>query len=375
MAFTSYRARFQGELAGIKVSDLLNLDFNLETIEERMNFIECKLKEVGAYYDEYFNVKEKDKYDTEEFDNLEQNKRIYYNYSPNTSDELSEDINICKYLEMYANYILNSKDIPREKQQQYKILTEQAFKTILKREQLLSSISNEDNDSDVAVEDIILDTRPANDYTNLDLVIKESDLDVTKQNNAYGIRNKDIYLAKVLNDYKVTYDYLREMMSRAKAGEKTQIPLNKIIQLTSGIKRDMLDSKNMILGIRCKAKRLGDEKPMNDMSTIDYTNPDHVKVILKNCTFGNVEPDNEMTHMAYDMEVAIINLFKNGTFDDIDIKAVQMYNQGYTHKDIALGIEREEKTTRQRLDKIFRKIAEYQEIGEMASKIKKVLKK
>lgn len=367
--FVSYRARFQGTLAGIKVSELMGLDYSIETLEGRMKHIEEKLNKVQPFYDEYFSIR------TIEIDETSK-EMAYYNYSPNTTDELSADINICKYIECYANYILNSKDLPRERQQQYKILSEKAFERVLQREKALSSFSNEDNEEiGIEVENIILDTRRANDYNNLDLLIKDSDLDVSKQKNPYGVREKDIELAGVLQSYSKLYEHLKTLMKKAKAGEKTEIPLTKIIQLTSGIKRDMLDSKEMILGIRCHAKRLGDESPMNDMSEIDYTNMEHIKAILKNCPFGAIEPDNEMTDMAYDMEKALSNLYKSGKLDKTDMIIVEMYNIGFTQREIANEIGRDKKVVSRRLEKIFKSIVEYSEIGKMSEQIKKTLKK
>ena len=98
--FISPRGRFSGELAGIKVEQLKEINYDIKTIEERLKEIKNKLEEVKPFFDEYFYTSD------------ESNKDIqYYKYNPNKQDELSEDINICKYIESYATYLLNSEDL------------------------------------------------------------------------------------------------------------------------------------------------------------------------------------------------------------------------------------------------------------------------
>ena len=358
--WTSYRARFQGELEGIKTSQLVGLDYDLEKLKERMEYIENKLDEVLPFFNEYFFVKEEDKYDNNDFDDLIQNERLYFKYSPNLNDELSGDINICKFIERYGNYILNSKDLPRERQQQYKILSEDRFKVILQREKMMSEIGADDPELEgLSVEDIILDTRPSNDYNNLDLRITTKDLDVSKQNNAYGIREKDIYLQEVLNGYMTLQNFLKEEMDKIKNGDKSEYKLYELIKLMSDMKKDMLLAKRMILGIRCQAKRLGDETPYNDYSKLDYSNPEHIKYMLKFCTITNTpRPDDMMSHIGYDLKIAIDKLKKLKKLDAIDLEIIACHNSGrYTIRDIAKEIQRVPNVVTQRLDKISKRIS------------------
>ena len=172
--FISPRARFTGELNGIKVEELKGLDFNVETVEGRLKEVRRKLEKVAPFLEEYFFTEE------EEDENGEK-PRQYYKFDPNTTDELSEDINICKYIQSYGSYILNSKDLPRDRQLEYTILTEDEFK-----KQLLKEMAT-DFKSDAGV---ILDTRPTNDYKNLDLKITKKDIYPELQHNPYGTGKK-----------------------------------------------------------------------------------------------------------------------------------------------------------------------------------------
>lgn len=351
--FVSYRARFQGKLAGISVEDLKGLDYEKEKLVDRMEEVLNKLDKVEPFFSEYFFQKENDDRDNGEFDHLitESDTREYYRYSPNTTDELSEDINICKLIQSYGSYILNSKDLPREKQQEYSILTEEEFE-----KQLLKEMAT-DFKTDASV---VLDCRPKNDYTNLDHKITKKDLFPHLQKNKYGVREKDLYLAKVLNDYETLREYLRKELRKIQTGECSKYNLLEIRSLLAKINDDMIISKNQILGIRCQAKRLGDENPTNDYMTMDYKNPEHIKHMLKFCRITKTpRPDDMMSHIGYDMHVAINKLKEDKKIDNIDMEIIECINSGnYTHEEIALEVKRDSKTIRQRLNKIYKRISE-----------------
>lgn len=336
--FVSYRANFKGTLAGITVEELKGLDYNKEKLIDRMEEVLNKLDKVEPFFNEYFFHDEED-----------ENSREYYKCSPNTTDELSEDINICKIIQSYGSYILNSKDLPREKQQEYSILTEEEFE-----KQLLKEMA-----TDFKVDaSVVLDCRPKNDYTNLDHKITKKDLYPHLQNNKYGVREKDKELARVLNCYETFREYLREEMRKLKAGEPTEMTLYKLKNLLGGLAGDVIDAKKMILGVKAPAKRLGDESPMNDYSTLDYSNPEHIKHILKFCKITkSPRPDDMMSHIGYDMHVAINKLVKGKKLDKIDLEIIECYNAGYVVRDIAKEIDRLPNVVTQRLDKICRRIA------------------
>lgn len=341
--FISPRARFTGELSGIKVEELKGLDFNIETVEGRLKEVRRKLENVSPFFEEYFFTEE------EEDENGEK-PRQYYKFDPNTTDELSEDINICKYIQSYGSYILNSKDLPRDRQLEYTILTEDEFK-----KQLLKEMAT-DFKSDAGV---VLDTRPTNDYKNLDLKITKKDMYPELQHNPYGIREKDKELASILNNYETLREHLRCEMAKIKSGEGSYLTLYQIKSMLATIMGDMYDAKRMVLGVRNQAKRLGDESPYNDFSTLDYSNPEHIKQCLKFCTITkSPRPDDDVSHIGYDLHIAIKTLFDSNLLDGTDKEIIECYNCGsYTIREIAKEIKKDTKTVQQRLDKICRRIA------------------
>lgn len=345
--FISHKARFQGTLADIKVSQLNGLDFNKILLAERMKEVINKLEEVEPFYNEYFNTNIIE--ETNDDGEVIEKEKIYYNFSPNVTDELSEEINICQFLQSYATYILNSKDLPKEKQQEYTILSEEEFEKQLRRE--LATDFKADNS-------IVLDTRPSNDYNNLTLKITNKDLNPHLQNNKYGVRDKDLELAQVLNCYNNMKEHLKKELRKIQLGEKSNYDLYKIRNLLSKINDDMLLSKIKILAIRGQAKRLGDESPMNDYSELDYSNVAHVKCMLKFCKLtGTPRPDDMISHIGYDLQKTIKHLYKSKKIDSIDLEIIECYNSGYTFEDISKEIKRDKKTIQQRLNKICKRIA------------------
>lgn len=340
--FMNHRATFKGELKGIKTNQLIGLDFHIYNIEDRIKEVEKKLEEVEEFYNEYF-------FTSEETDENGKVAKEYYKCNLNKDDELSENVNICKYIETYANYLLNSNDLKEDKKEEFKILSEVDFK-----KQLLKEIS-----TDFKVGSIILDTRPTNDYKNMDLKITKKDMNPYLQNNKYELREKDFELASVLMDYSKFRNHLREEMMKIKSGEGSYLNLYQIKKILSTVLGDMYDAKRMILAIKSPAKRLGDETPFNDFSKLDYSNPEHIKHCLKYCTITNSpQPDNMSSHIGYDLNKAIKILSKQRKIDDADKEIIECYNSGtYTIREIADEVERDSKTIQQRLDKICRRIS------------------
>lgn len=345
--FVSHKARFQGTLAGIKVDDLKELNFDKILLAERMEEVINKLEKVEPFYNEYFNTNIVE--ETNDNGEIIEKERIYYNFSPNVTDELSEEINICQFLQTYATYLLNSKDLPKEKQQEYTILSEEEFEKQLRKE--LATDFKTDNT-------VVLDTRPTNDYINLILKITNKDLNPHLQDNKYGVRAKDLELAQVLNYYNVMKEHLKKELRKIQLGEKSYYDLSKVRKLLSKINDDMLLSKIKILGIRGQAKRLGDESPMNDFSELDYSNANHIKCMLKFCKLtGTLKPDDMVSHIGYDLQKTVKYLYKTKQIDSTDLEIIDCYNSGYTFEDIGKEVGMKKQSVDYRLNKICRKLA------------------
>lgn len=338
MAFSSYRTRFQGTLANVPIEKLKELDFNKENYDERLKYINKKYEKVKPFYDAYIFTSEEDNVTA-----TEEEKSEYYKVNLNSTDELSSEINIFKYIEADGNYLLNSLDIPRDRQQKYRILSEEEFKRLLAKEKSLTILETQEKNNVDVID--VLASKETNDYINMNHKITKKDLE-------------DLRTANVLKSYEAAKNYLKKEMIKCK-NKEGKMSLYQIKKMLQAINDDMILSKIQLQGIRSPAKRLGDIGSKPDYDDIDYCNPEHVKQLLKNVRFGELQPDSMLSHLAFDMQVAVKKLYNKGKLDDIDIDIIECYNAGYTIKAISKEVNKDTKTIRQRLDKIFRRVSNF----------------
>lgn len=334
MAFSSYRTRFAGTLSGVPIEELKELDYSISTFKGRLAFIKKKYKRVKPFYDSYIFTSEEEQ-DVNTEDGIE-----FYKVNLSTTDELSSEINIFKFIERDASYLLNSSDLPRDKQQEYTILDEEEFKKLLIKERKNISL----NSSEVME---ILKPKEENFYKDNDITISPKDL-------------TDDITGSVLSDYNTLRNHLKKEMAKVKNKEKSVYDLGFLKRNLGTLMADMVDSKKILRGITNPSKKGGDESGMFYTDLIDYTNENHIKAILRNVKItGELEPDNELSHIAYDIEVAIKKLHSKGKLDDLDLEIVECYNSGYSERNIAEELDKGKTTIQQRLSKIVKRISEY----------------
>lgn len=321
MAFQSHRTNFKGDLAGVEQNSIVKLDYTLENLEERINYIKTKYKEISEYHEEYTSD--------------------YYKVEVNSNDNLSADINIFKAIERDASYLLNSLDIPKEREYRYNLLTQEEFDKLLRGE----------NKADLYSDSFLNILKPdfTNDYINLSLVVTKRDI------------LEDSEMGEVLRQYNDIRECLKNEMRKIKMGEESHLKLYQIKSLLSGLIGDMLDTKRTYKGIRRPSTKLGDIGSCPDYDKIDYSNKDHVKAIIANVKFGEIQPDSELSHIAYDIEVAISGLYQQDMLDELDLEIINCINSGMSNISTAKEVGRDESTIRSRVNKICRRISVYYE--------------
>lgn len=318
MAFASHRTRFKGELHGLTIDDLLVVDYERDKVKDRLEFIKEKHKKVSKFYEEYIDE--------------------HYKVDVNTNDNLSSDINVFKALEKDANYLLNSLDIPRDKQYSYSLLTQEEFDKAVKKE----------NKADLYQDGVIEILKPAfkNDYINMDLKITKADL---KEGSELG---------QILRDYDVVMNHLKDEMNNLKSGEGSYLKLYQIKNMLGSMKGDMLDSKKMLKGITRPSTKLGDIGAQPDYYAIDYSKPEHIKELIKNVRlFGEIHPDNVLSHFAYDIEFAIKVLLSKGRLDSKDLEIIEGVNAGVSMRKLSEELGMKHQSISERFNKIVDKIA------------------
>ena len=314
MAFQSHRTRFKGDLAGIEQEKIVELDYQRENIGERLEYINKKYSYVSKYHEEYTSE--------------------YYKVNVNTDDNLSADINIFKAIERDANYLLNSVDIPRDKQHKYNIMTQEDFDKLLKKEE-------KDDITDEAYQNI-LKPKFKNDYINMDLKITSKDL------------TEDSEMGKILREYNRVKNHIKNEHNSIKKGGKSYLSFYDIKRNMGTLNCDMLDVKKSYKGITRPASKLGDIGGDIDWTEVDYTDAGQIKELIKIVNFGEIRPDDELSHLAYDLEGAIDNLKKRGALDQIDLDIIEGINAGVSMR----KLEEELGISNQAISKRYNKIAE-----------------
>lgn len=319
MAFQSHRTRFKGDLAGIEQEKIVELDYERENSKERLDYINKKYSYVSRYHEEYTSE--------------------YYKVNVNTDDNLSADINVFKAIERDGSYLLNSLDIPRDSQYKYNLLTQEEFDKKL----------NDEKKVDLFSEELIDVLKPSfkNDYVNMDLKIESKDL------------LEDSEMGEILRDYDAIKSHLKEEMQKIKMKQGSYLNVAKAKMILGTINCDMLDVKRSYKGITRPSTKLGDIGSAPDYDSIDYSNHAHVKAIICNVRFGELQPDSMLSHLAYDIEKAIKTLHASGKLDDLDLEIVDCLNSGYSERRTADELNKGKTTIQQRIGKICRRVALY----------------
>ena len=287
MAFTSQQ-NFLASIDGTTANELNRvMDRTLDNYEERKKCIESTL-EGTTFFEEYFTD--------------------YYNVNASQNDYLSLENNVCKVLENYASYLLNSKDIDDEESQQYKFYyDETAFRRAINKDMKYDDKSPE-------VIDFLL-ANQSNYKKAKDQKITSSDL---KRND---------YLGDVLRDYQTYIDVLNNSNMQA----------YKRNRLKGEVQRDMILSKDALLRVHGYQLRYFSESTRPNLEVFDFAdfnqlkgytvegvNPHYTKVdgLLKMKFNGDFQYDFQC--ILYDLDILIektkltererecLNYFRNG---------------------------------------------------------------
>lgn len=322
----NHEANFIGNIGGKNVFDLTKIDYNLINSKERLEYLENLIKECQEFLDVYFTGTE--------------NREPYYKYNPKTwKDVLSHETNVCMVLETLATYLLNSRDLPLEKQQEYKIFTnEELFKAAQKE---LNSKSKFNNSEEEIIEFLIRDSK-SNGYFSKDTVLKSSDF-----------KDEEYNLGKILEAYNSMYQHLRVHARKLRNGEESPYSVTKIKRLMSGLKDDMILSKEKIKRPIIMSNT-GDCKTTINWNQFDFTNKEHIKAILY-FKPRKLAPEDDLAIIIYDVNNIIMDLVYLKKIKKIDLEILEMIQSQFTLEEIAKELGYSGKTT---IHKKFNKIVE-----------------
>lgn len=236
MAFTSQQ-NFLASIDGVTANELNRvMDRTLDNYEERKKCIEETL-EGTTFFEEYFTD--------------------YYNVNASQNDYLSSENNVCKVLENYASYLLNSKDVDDEETEVYKFYYDEvAFKRAINKD-----VKYDDKGPEVI--DFLL--------ANQSNYKKAKDQKIT----AADLRRND-YLGEVLRDYQTYIDTLNNSDLQAYRRNR----------LKGEVQRDMILAKDALSRVHGYSLRYFSESTSPNLEVFDFADFNQ----LKGYTVEGVDP-------------------------------------------------------------------------------------
>lgn len=326
---------YKGSLNGISIKELKKLDKEKKLFSERKEYLEKKYEIVLPYYHHF----------TDEI----------YNYNINI---LSHEINIFNFLEFDGIYLLSSSDIVREKN----------ISTSMKKydEALINVATKRHANFDIALSTTSKGNNTS--YINTDTVITANDY----SNEQYGEYLKAYERARMVlkRELKILQNRLDESEEESSkiTEEETKYnkrSLNQLMSLLSDLKQDTKIVKEAFQGLTkhaIKDEKIGYIGKLSTLSdNIDYTNPKHISAILKYVNLNQaIEPNKEITLIAYDIKKAKDKLYEEGTLNDNDLSLIALIqNSGLTFEEIAKELSVSRKTVYNRFNSIVTKVCLY----------------
>ena len=227
MAFTSQQ-NFLASIDGVTANELNRvMDRTLDNYDERKACIEDAL-EGTSFFEEYFTD--------------------YYNVNASQNDYLSLENNVCKVLENYASYLLNSKDIDDEESQQYKFYYDES--------EFMRAI-NKDVKYDDKGQEVI-------------------DFLLANQSNYKKAKDQKITAAD-LNRSDVVGDVLRDYQSYIDLLNNSNMQAYRRNRLKGEVQRDMILAKDALLRVHGYNLRYFSESTKPDLEVFDFADFNQLK--------------------------------------------------------------------------------------------------
>lgn len=304
------REFFTSEINNYSLRDFQIADYKNDNLEYRKKVIEELLNqtqdESGRNFFETYN------------DN-------YYKVNLKAQDSLSGDINVHQKLELFADYLLNSKEIREERKEEktkyYFYMNREEFKLRTKRELLINNIQSSNyntNDNDVDNVIYFLLSRAKNvkmqklqQVTNADLV-------------------EDNYCGQILREYNVIRDKVNYLLQYP---EESSLKRYKLTAMKKSINDDMLLVKKNLKGIfGDKPKNLIQDSTVPSWYMFDFTNKEHVKKLLY--LQKEFIPDDDVSLLLLDIDITIETLHNNNLITKHQYEIVRLIRTGYKNIEI-----------------------------------------
>lgn len=336
MSNLDWQSNIKGELGNKKIKDMKRmLDYSKNTLEEREKVVNNILEEYDDFLKIYF------------FEKNEHSKKPFFSgCSLSSGQTVSEKNVVCDSLATLASYLLNSRDTEKlYKDQDYVIYTdEDEFNRY--HQKVVSSTSNA---TDEVIHFLLQQGK------NFNIV---GQTQITKEDLADTSEKGEILRA--YNEFK---EELRKCLIDLRKGtytSKLKLPLYQAKRLMTNIADDMRYTKESF----SKGVYFGDTKsPMTkmDWDMLDMTNEEHVKALLYINRGGQLNPDDDLTLIVYDLNKKLKILVDNGKLKKEDLKLINMLRQekSYSKGEISKIMGYSQSVLSKRINKISRVVSNY----------------
>lgn len=320
---------FYGKINGKSIGSFLKFNYNLNTCEERIDFVNEVLEMYKVDGVEFYN---------EYFDEVYDQDRKFGKIDIVIGKDKSQytESNIASALEMIANYILAVDE--KDKGINYKIYTsEELFNRACREYNVINSVAKANGGLDMNYGENISEAFPIFQLPKNFKKVK--DLKVEK---------KDLEKYPPMKDYTDFYEYLKEESKRLwntkGLSKEDMVRRSKIKKILPEIKKDIIEVKKQLqMPIIWKA-------PLKDNGGADYDELDMfdknvVKVLLQ--VHKQVDLQDDLSCILVDLD----NLINNIKFTERQYEVLELWRNGLTIENISKELLVKENTVSITLDR------------------------
>lgn len=317
---------FNGRINGQSVHDF-TLDYSFDNLDKRLdyliNILDAIKDDSGRNFFEAY------------FDN-------YYKVIASMDDNLSENNNICKRLELMADYLLRSTEVRLARKNE-----ETKYRFYVNKEEFLKRTNLE------VSSDLVQYMGNGSQYMAFLLPKAKK---AAKKEKIQKILPKDLdrddYLGDVLRDYQTFLDLINDNVAKGNMRKR------RASAIKGKVNDDMLKSKDMLLGVFGYLLRNPlAESTCPDWDRFDYTNIDHIKIALN--MDRDLDPNDDLSHIILDLKIAIKELVKAKKLTNRQIEILTLYRQGLGFTEIGKILNTSNVNIYKTIKTISKKITKY----------------
>lgn len=381
-------SKFNGTINGKNINYYKKkVDWDLKTYEERLELVK-----------NIFNIDENDLSNEEFWMDIWDTGicKVYLN----KGDSLWSDTNIASFLDGLGSYLMYGYK-PKEKyNNEYELSDNLTTDDIIPNDKNYRLAPKDKiKSSDYSLRKLFKEEYE--DYINM---VSKTIYEVKSEDSFDRIKHNELEKIKLLSDGQRNILVLKEQMNKLKNGERLQFckeeeiyvkPMNLNIDLSVQLKRFGLDNSE-IEKIENKTYSSGRYRPSNVtlyhitshlkdlnynmlecklaytnrvkikpskcltsydvLSNIDYLEPTHIKGMLK-LMFTALEPDKDMSIIAYDINKKIKDMYSNKDLSDRDMYILEGFKHNISMVDLGKELNTDRKVISKTIDRICLSIA------------------